>query len=137
MVVASAQNNASVFDWSNYMAGLAGKLNADFSNAPQNRPYIIDSWESTNRGLWYKKWSDGLIEQGIAGNGPATVTFPTPFLRSDKTRFYKPGLLCSNTAGYSPTFVVISDSLTGAVVSARIDGGGNGGLYWTFEVSGY
>lgn len=33
VVVASAQNSASVFDWSNYMAGLAGKANTDLSNA--------------------------------------------------------------------------------------------------------
>lgn len=98
---------------------------------------IIESWENSSRGLWYKKWSNGLIEQGLAGNGPAEVTFPTPFLRSDKTRFYKPGLFCSDTTAYSPTFVVQSDSLTGAAVSPRINGGGNGGLYWTFEVSGY
>ena len=32
VVVASAQNNQSVFDWSNYMAGLAGKASVDFSN---------------------------------------------------------------------------------------------------------
>ena len=32
VVVASAQNNASVFDWSNYMAGLASKANVDFDN---------------------------------------------------------------------------------------------------------
>lgn len=32
VVVASAQNNASVFDWSNYMAALAVKANNDLSN---------------------------------------------------------------------------------------------------------
>ena len=32
VVLASAQNSASVFDWSNYMAGLEGKANADLSN---------------------------------------------------------------------------------------------------------
>ncbi|HZF61923.1 MAG TPA: hypothetical protein VEZ52_09920 [Desulfovibrio sp.] len=32
VILASAQNSASVFDWSNYMAGLAGKANTDFSN---------------------------------------------------------------------------------------------------------
>lgn len=36
VVMASAQNNASVFDWSNYMAGLAGKMNVDCSNALGN-----------------------------------------------------------------------------------------------------
>ncbi len=32
VVLASAQNSSSVFDWSNYMAGLAGKASIDFSN---------------------------------------------------------------------------------------------------------
>lgn len=36
VVVASAQNNASAFDWSNYMAALAGKANVDLSNATGN-----------------------------------------------------------------------------------------------------
>ena len=32
VVLASAQNSASLFDWSNYMAGLAGKANLDMDN---------------------------------------------------------------------------------------------------------
>ena len=36
VVVASAQNSASVFDWSNYMAALAGKANTDLSNVTGN-----------------------------------------------------------------------------------------------------
>ncbi len=32
VVLASAQNSVSVFDWSNYMAGLAGKANLDMDN---------------------------------------------------------------------------------------------------------
>lgn len=35
VVLASAQNSASVFDWSNYMAGLASKANNDLSNLTQ------------------------------------------------------------------------------------------------------
>lgn len=34
VVLASAQNSSSVFDWSNYMAGLASKANVDFTNIP-------------------------------------------------------------------------------------------------------
>ncbi|WP_374288502.1 hypothetical protein [Desulfovibrio desulfuricans] len=36
VVLASAQNSASVFDWSNYMTALAGKANVDLSNATGN-----------------------------------------------------------------------------------------------------
>ena len=41
VVVASAQNNASVFDWSNYMAALAGKLNTDMSNVDITRANAV------------------------------------------------------------------------------------------------
>ena len=36
VVIASAQNAASVFDWSNYMAGLAGKANTNMTNVTGN-----------------------------------------------------------------------------------------------------
>lgn len=36
VVVASAQNNQSMFDWSAYMSALAGKANADLSNITAN-----------------------------------------------------------------------------------------------------
>ena len=36
VLVANAQNSASVFDWSAYMAALAGKANTDLSNATGN-----------------------------------------------------------------------------------------------------
>lgn len=81
VVLASAQNNASVFDWANYMAGLAGKLNADMSNRPAWSPYLVSTW--TNGSSWYRKYSDGFIEQGgylgVTGTTGFTVTFPTPF----------------------------------------------------------
>lgn len=35
VVLASGQNSASLFDWSNYMAGLAGKANLDMDNLTQ------------------------------------------------------------------------------------------------------
>ena len=41
VVVASAQNNASVFDWSNYMVGLAGKVNTDLSNVDLSKANIV------------------------------------------------------------------------------------------------
>ncbi len=85
VVIASAQNNASVFDWSNYMVALAGKLNTDFSNKPSNIAYVIESWRSGYN--WYRKWSDGYIEQGgrIADQGSTvyTITFNTAFAETN------------------------------------------------------
>ena len=62
IVVASAQSSASVFDWSAYMAALAGKANADMSNATGNAMnqylHVCDekpsgvSGGSTSGGAW-------------------------------------------------------------------------------------
>lgn len=60
VVVASAQNSASVFDWSNYMAGLAGKANLDLSNIDGAAKTIIKKTAKsvsllgtrTTTGLW-------------------------------------------------------------------------------------
>lgn len=41
VVLASAQNNSSMFDWSNYMAALAGKANNDLSNLAPEAGEII------------------------------------------------------------------------------------------------
>ena len=41
VVVASAQNNASMFDWSNYMAALDGKANSDLGNIDLNKANIV------------------------------------------------------------------------------------------------
>ncbi len=41
VVVASAQNNASMFDWSNYMEALAGKANSDLGNIDLNKVNIV------------------------------------------------------------------------------------------------
>lgn len=99
VVVASAQNNASVFYWSNYMAGLAGKLNADFSNKPSNITYVVESWISGSN--WYRVWSDGLIEQGggvASGATSGTITLLKPFSNT-QYGFYM-GMLGGN-GGYT------------------------------------
>ena len=41
VVVASAQNNSSVFDWANYMAALAGKANVDLGNVDLSKANIV------------------------------------------------------------------------------------------------
>ena len=57
---------------------------------------LVEAWKSSNGGLWYRKWSDGWIEQG--GFHPSTGTWPdyadnlvisfiTPFANSNNTVF--------------------------------------------------
>ena len=61
-------------------SALAGKLNADFSNKPSNIRYVVDAWASGAN--FYRKWSDGWIEQGGQVNNPgealSTISLNTP-----------------------------------------------------------
>jgi len=77
VVLASAQNSASVFDWSNYMAGLAGKLNVDLSNITASGLSAL--FPSALGATGYQKFANGLIIQWgyVSTNG--TYSFPVAF----------------------------------------------------------
>lgn len=53
----------------------------------QSKAHIIETWKSTEYTTWYRKWSDGFIEQGGSSTviGKATITLPTPFYTSNFT----------------------------------------------------
>ena len=64
VVMANAQNNTSVFDWSNYMAGLAGKANSDLSNA-------------TGNAIGFYFFAKDVKAQGVAGGSSSANTWQT------------------------------------------------------------
>ena len=72
------------------MTGLANDVNKKLDRVIGNKPvrYVIDSYISTEGyGNWYRKWSDGWIEQGGLQNavgtyGPTTINFLLPFAHS-------------------------------------------------------
>ena len=68
VVVASAQNNASVFDWSNYMAGLAGKANLDMDNLTQVGTTVIAHCAMPS--------SDRIINVTLQANGSQSIPAP-------------------------------------------------------------
>ena len=50
----------------------------------EDRVYLVEKWQSDDGTSWYRKWSDGWIEQGgqhgaVSNSNPVSVTFPTPF----------------------------------------------------------
>ena len=61
----------------NVVTDLNGKADRDLSNAAENISFIVDNYRSG--ASWYRKWSDGWVEQGgtVAGNN--VVTFLLPF----------------------------------------------------------
>ena len=63
---------------------LNGKADKDLSNISENIAYIVDSYHD-DEGNWYRKWSDGWVEQGglikKGGNnyiGQIQITFLCP-----------------------------------------------------------
>lgn len=68
VVLASAQNRASVFDWSNYMAGLAGKANLDMDNlTPAGSAKVAD----------YAMPSQRVVAVAVPASGGYTVPAPS------------------------------------------------------------
>ena len=52
----------------------------------QANAHVVETWKSGNGSSWYRKWSDGFIEQGQGGvtvtKVPKTITFNQPFTSS-------------------------------------------------------
>lgn len=78
----------------------------------ESRRYIKDTGKSSDGTSWYRKWSDGWIEQGgvseSASSGTLDVTFNTPFTT-------KPNLLISPHDGsseYSPRWATFGKTIT-------------------------
>lgn len=63
----------------------------------ENILHITETWKSTDGSSWYRKWSDGFIEQGghytYSGNSEFTVTLN----KQMKTTYYH----CDVTGGYN------------------------------------
>lgn len=63
-------------------AAAAAQQTADAAGGNNVEAYVVDVYKSGNS--WYRKWSDGYIEQGgmfsiSNGDAGAAVVFPTPF----------------------------------------------------------
>lgn len=79
VVLASAQNNASMFDWSNYMAGLAGKANLNMDNLTQAGTtaiahYAMPSLRSISYGLVWHAVYTAPADGYFYASGTATNT---------------------------------------------------------------
>jgi hypothetical protein len=61
-------------------------LNLSFSNlSDKPKAYVTETWSSGPN--WYRKWSDGFLEQGgiatVGSTNYAPLTFPHPFSNTD------------------------------------------------------
>ena len=46
---------------------------------------VIETWQSDDGTSWYRKWSDGWIEQGGRVTSSSAQTLPTPFTTNTYT----------------------------------------------------
>ncbi len=115
VVVASAQNNASVFDWSNYMAALAGKANNDLSNlTPVGTTIIAHNAMPSDRSISYGLVWNNVYEAPADGffylSGTATAT------QQVRMEIYPPGL---NNILYSSGGTVMNQTVFGRFLPVK------------------
>lgn len=90
----TATNVGSV-DVANVMSAV-GQVQAEVSTKLEDSTvHIVETWKSSNGSSWYRKWSDGFIEQGghqsNLTTSIVTINLPTPFT----TNLYSIGAISS------------------------------------------
>ena len=81
VVVAGQATNLGSVDVGNVMSAVA-QVQSEVSSIPKPNAYVTETWRSGSN--WYRKWSDGFIEQGgvtssTAGQTARTVQLNTAF----------------------------------------------------------
>jgi len=92
-----AQNNGYLI-----VAGEGGKPTTLKQNCNKcnklNHDYVVETWRSEDGVNWYRKWSDGWIEQGgyswVNGDKDITVTLPITFSDMNYT------VIATNRSGF-------------------------------------
>ena len=129
VVVANAQNNSSVFDWSNYMAALNGKLNADFSNIDLNKANIVLQRVVYEANTMTSTTSvipcDDTIPQITEGSGYMAV-YITPKMANSKIEIDVTMYVTCYNATSHMVAAVFKDSEPNAIASAVVTNGGVG-----------
>ena len=111
-------------------------------NALRGEGSVIKSWKSDDGTQWYRKWSDGFLEQGgvvsdINTEASVTVTFPLAFssvcsVIVEKTRHNAGDAYCPGISQDSVTlsqFTVRSDRLSESTAGI----GNKQKVYWRAE----
>ena len=129
VVVASAQNSSSVFDWANYMAALNGKLNVDFSNVDLNKANIVLQRVVYEANTMTSTTSvipcDDTIPQITEGSGYMAV-YITPKRANSKIEIdVTMHVTCYNATSHLVA-AVFKDSEPNAIAAAVVTNGGVG-----------
>lgn len=134
VVVAGKATNIGSVDVGNVMSAVA-QVQVQVGAIPVPKAYVTETWKSGYS--WYRKWSDGFVEQGGFSDSPfgqvATVTLIKPLTTTDYTIL----LSCVN-GSESAVRVEESTKTKTSFQTVRYftgNGRGSGSLYW--EALGY
>lgn len=126
VVLASAQNNSSMFDWSNYMAALAGKANNDLSNVDLNKVNLVLQrvryQTSANATTQVTMPFDNTVPQITEGTQFMSINF-TP--RKADSRLVIDALFNGMGYGSSGWYLIVAifqDTTPDAIVSGAVHG---------------
>ena len=129
VVVASAQNNASMFDLSNYIAALAGKANSDLGNIDLNKANIVLQRVVYEANTMTSTTSvipcDDTIPQITEGSGYMAV-YITPKMANSKIEIDVTMYVTCYNATSHMVAAVFKDSEPNAIASAVVTNGGVG-----------
>lgn len=88
--------NVGSVDIQNVMSAV-NAVQASLEEIPRPRAYITETWKSTNGTSWYRKWSDGWIEQGGPYTSSDDVSYTITLNIKMATTYYH----CDVTGGYN------------------------------------
>lgn len=88
--------NVGAVDIQNVMSAV-NAVQASLEEIPRPRAYITETWKSTDGTSWYRKWSDGWIEQGGSYTSSDNSSYTITLNIKMATTYYH----CDVTGGYN------------------------------------
>lgn len=94
----------------NVVTDLNGKADKDLSNISENIAYIVDSYKDDD-GDWFRKWSDGWVEQGgyntkIGSKENVLINLLLPYVDTNYVAIITPTSIDLNTSNNTTTGIV-------------------------------
>lgn len=96
VVAYGVATNVGSVDIQNVMSAV-NAVQASLEEIPRPRAYITETWKSTDGTSWYRKWSDGWIEQG----GPYTSSDNKSYTITLNIKMATTYYHCDVTGGYN------------------------------------
>lgn len=104
------------------------KADRDLSNCTSpilSAPYVVETWKSDDGSSWYRKWSDGWIEQGgiltcTSADNSKVVTFKLPFSNTNY-QIQTTIVTTRESASYDGEIFVRAKTTTTFTAGSRLD----------------